>query len=161
MVEWRRAAGYSSYEVSSTGLVRSYRRSDMPKLLRQDTVSGYKRVVIVSDEGASDKVLVHRLVASTFLGGHFKGAVVNHKDKDRANNTIDNLEWCTVQYNVEHSHAKTYLVTCPKGTDVVIHNMTKYCREVGLHQGHMVAVSLGKAKQHMGYRVSRLQEASG
>ena len=43
--------------------------------------------------------LVHRLVAKAFVPGWFEGAVVNHKDENKANNRFDNLEWVTDSEN--------------------------------------------------------------
>lgn len=47
---------------------------------------------------------VHNIVASTFLG-NMHGLVVNHKDGDKLNNCVENLEWCTVQENLHHAIA--------------------------------------------------------
>lgn len=48
-------------------------------------------------------VNVHRAVASTFLFKEFDNDVINHKDSDKKNNNVNNLEWCTQQHNVIHA----------------------------------------------------------
>ena len=48
---------------------------------------------------------VHRLVAETFLPREEGRDYVNHKDGNKHNNTVDNLEWCTNEYNHEHATA--------------------------------------------------------
>lgn len=46
---------------------------------------------------------VHRLILSTFTGHEGKGLQVNHKDGDKSNNKISNLEWCTAKENTKHA----------------------------------------------------------
>ena len=59
---------------------------------------GYLRVHL-SKTGKNKKELVHRLVAQAFIPNPNNYEVVNHKDQNPSNNKIENLEWCTVQYN--------------------------------------------------------------
>lgn len=49
---------------------------------------------------------VHRLVAETFLDNADGLPYVNHKDENKQNNAVDNLEWCTAKYNSNYGHAK-------------------------------------------------------
>ena len=51
--------------------------------------------------------MVHRLVAETFIPNPNNLPEVNHKDENKRNNSVDNLEWCTTQYNIAYS--KPYL----------------------------------------------------
>ena len=53
-------------------------------------------------DGKEVSKLVHRLVAQTFLPNPKSLPQVNHKDCDRANNNVDNLEWCTREYNIAY-----------------------------------------------------------
>lgn len=46
---------------------------------------------------------VHRLVAITFLGKPYKRTIVNHKNCNKHDNRVDNLEWCTVSQNIKHA----------------------------------------------------------
>lgn len=59
----------------------------------------YKRVIV---PGGKQRFL-HRLVALAFVPGHFDGAVVNHKDGNKANNAWFNLEWVTHRENNAHA----------------------------------------------------------
>lgn len=64
------------------------------------------RFVSLSKNGKSRKYSAHRLVAEAFLSNPSNLPEVNHKDEDPSNNNVDNLEWCTRQYNIEYSKGK-------------------------------------------------------
>lgn len=99
---WKDIKGYEGlYMISSLGNVKSlnYRRSGRAKNLKlKDSTSGYKMVVLCKDKIKKDKI-VHRLVAETFIPNPKNYPQTNHKDEDKHNNEVDNLEWCTEKYN--------------------------------------------------------------
>ena len=96
----------SFIEVSENGDVKSH-----GKLIKGETCkNGYKRIH-VSDNGESFKFLVHRLVACAFIPNPDNLPCVNHKDGNKQNNCVDNLEWCTYSYNQKHAF-KTGLRDC-------------------------------------------------
>lgn len=90
----------TEYKVSNLGNVLSAKTGKVMKL--QTTKDGYKRVGLVVD-GESKKFLVHRIVAKTFLGLPKGGLVVNHKDGNKSNNSVENLEWTTILGNNKHA----------------------------------------------------------
>lgn len=108
MIEiWKDILGYEGlYQVSNLGNVRSlnYRRSGKLKLLKQGTDNGYKRVEL-SKNGKKKKYWVHRLVAISFISNPNNYKEVNHKDEDKSNNNVNNLEWCTREYNINYGTA--------------------------------------------------------
>lgn len=61
------------------------------------TINGYK---YVSFKGKHHKV--HRLVAKTFLENEENLPYINHKDENKANNSVENLEWCSASYNINY-----------------------------------------------------------
>ena len=46
--------------------------------------------------------MVHRLIAETFIPNTYNLPFINHKDEDKTNNSVENLEWCTAKYNVNY-----------------------------------------------------------
>ena len=65
--------------------------------------SGYLYVTLCINNKAKN-MLVHRLVALTFIPNPEKYEFVNHKDGNKKNNHVDNLEWCTNAYNIRHAY---------------------------------------------------------
>lgn len=110
---WKPIKGYEGlYEVSCIGNVKRLEsivivrkpnkittRTYPEKMLKQNPSNGYK-IVSLSKDGIAKNVLVHRLVAEAFIPNPNKYSCVNHKDETRDNNNINNLEWCTSQYNL-------------------------------------------------------------
>lgn len=62
---------------------------------------GYKQVTLCKD-GNGLSVKVHRIVATAFIHNPLRLREVNHKDENKDNNSADNLEWCTREYNVRY-----------------------------------------------------------
>lgn len=100
MEEWRSVAGYAgAYEVSDCGRVR--RADGLIKKAEADR-AGYLRLSLWAN-GKATKFLVHRLVAAHFHGESDKQ--VNHKDGDKSNNHVANLEYVTARENIQHAIA--------------------------------------------------------
>ena len=102
---WRDIDGYDGlYKVSNFGRIKSLERIDnqgrivKEKLLTYDASRTYYAVTL-SKNGKSTRKSVHRLVAEAFLPNPDNLPQVNHKDEDKHNNAVDNLEWITVADN--------------------------------------------------------------
>lgn len=98
---------------------------------------------------------VHRLIAEEFIPNPNNYPQVNHIDKNRINNMIDNLEWCSPQQNVEHSLAKVFTIENKNGETFEIFNLTQWCKENNLNSGNLHGTKSSKCRQHwsQGYRI--------
>lgn len=104
---WKHVVGYEGYYiVSNFGNIRSIERNGTKKggnilSLRTNKI-GYKQCNIQKD-GKTKTVLVHRIVAQAFIPNPLNKPNINHKDFDKTNNCVDNLEWVTQSENCLHS----------------------------------------------------------
>lgn len=106
---WKDIRGYEGlYQVSNLGRVRSLDRRDKrnrywPERVLKSIVGkfGYASVHLLKD-GVTKTAKVHRLVALMFIENPNNYKEVNHKDENKLNNSVDNLEWCTRSYNVTY-----------------------------------------------------------
>lgn len=85
------------YEASSKGRIRR-----VAKVLPPRNINGYD-VVTLSDHGNRTTVGVHRLIAAAFIRPPEDGEVVNHKNAERRDNRVENLEWTTPAGNNAHT----------------------------------------------------------
>ncbi len=110
MEEWREIPGYrGAYEVSSCGQVRRMttyagRTRQVPRLLKPHSKKDSYPHVLLHLEGKGRNHYVHRLVALAFLGPGPDGYQVNHKDGNKQNSLLANLEYITVSANTLHAY---------------------------------------------------------
>ena len=102
MEEWKNIIGYEGlYEVSNMGNVRNVRRNTLLRFSKNNY--GYIQVYLYKN-GIRNGFKVHRLVAQAFIPNPDNLPQVNHKDEDKTNNSVENLEWCDHKYNVNYGH---------------------------------------------------------
>lgn len=113
MEEWTNINGYENYKISNTGRVINIVRN---KELKPCIGGAGYAVITLSKHNKTKTYNIHRLVAEHFLDepteeqikwafGTKRGKVhVNHKDGNKTNNHVDNLEWCTTQENTKHAY---------------------------------------------------------
>lgn len=95
--EWRTIENYPEYQVSSFGNVKSLKFGE-ERVLKQGICNGYC-LVGLHKEGKRKNYFVHRLVATAFLPNPDNLPCINHKNEIKTDNCVDNLEFCTYQYN--------------------------------------------------------------
>ena len=103
--QWREISGYNGdYEVSNQGVIRSRKTGHYrPLKNKHNRFTGYEYVILSGKTHS-----VHRLVATAFLPNPDRLPYVNHKNEDKTDNRVENLEWCSESYNNEYSKHKKY-----------------------------------------------------
>ena len=111
---WRDIPGYEGlYQVSNLGNVKSlnWKSTGREKnLYLKPHNKGYYQVELAKN-GRKKTFVVHRLVALAFIENPNGFSCINHKDEDKHNNCVENLEWCTASYNVKYSLARKQRTT--------------------------------------------------
>ena len=103
---WKDIKGYEGlYQVSSQGRVRSLARVDcggriLKGKIMSNVRSGLYRGINLRKNGKMVRYYIHRLVAETFLPNNSNLPQVNHKNEDKTDNRLVNLEWCDRKYNI-------------------------------------------------------------
>lgn len=92
---------YNKYEVDEMGNV--YRKGSDKPLVPFGDGKGYLRVDIMSDRSEKTMAKLHLVVAHTFIGRQKEGIIINHKDGDKHNNSLSNLEYISQRENVAHA----------------------------------------------------------
>lgn len=94
---------YNNYIIHENGDIESKLSH---KILKPTyTATGYHQVTLYDSMGHHKKFLVHRLVAEKFIPNPNNKPQINHKDFNRTNNNVYNLEWCTPKENIHHARA--------------------------------------------------------
>lgn len=102
MTEYRKLANYSKYRIYPNG--RIYSEYINRYITATEDSSGYLQNTLVDDSGNRKTIKNHILVASAFIPRVCEKPEVNHKDFNKHNNAVDNLEWCDRQYNMQYDN---------------------------------------------------------
>lgn len=110
----KKITDYDYYFVDEYGRVYSSAKGGMNELTRIPMSHGYLSVSL-SKNGRGTHTLVHRIVATAFLPNPEDKRTVNHKNGNKHDNRLDNLEWATYSENHKHSFRKLGRVSGTKG----------------------------------------------
>lgn len=189
---WKDIKGFENYKINEDGVVvskkttRTYeqKRKDgsiktvirvhQERTLKTWSKMGYPTVQLCAPDGRRRKVCVHTLVAETFLGKPSWAECVNHKDGNKLNNNVSNLEWCTYSENNQHAYDNG-LTHAPQlsperakkmraKVDIAWHHRKvidlttgkryesiKATKQDGFSPNHVQRVCAGTAKSHRGH----------
>lgn len=114
---WKDIKSYEGlYQVSNIGRIKSlkrhiktynggeYVRKEKIKSIRKINTGGYSDVLLAKN-GKNKTFVIHRLVAEAFIPNPQNLPYINHKDEDKTNNCVENLEWCDPKYNANYGNA--------------------------------------------------------
>ena len=157
---WKTIEDHPNYEVSSDGDVKNSKTGKILKPVA--TYNGYLRVTL---NGRLCRI--HRLVADAFLVKGDGYTQINHKDGDKRNNRVDNLEWCTPSENIKHAHRmglkrvnysnineprKIYQMSIDGCILRTFDSVMDIQREFGYDNSNISKVCKGKQKTAYGYK---------
>lgn len=138
---WKPIEGYEGkYEISNYGRVKSYAQYINGRIIKGcHDGKGYVYVKLYYISGKHKMFKVHRLVATHFIPNPNNYPQVNHKDENKDNNHVDNLEWCDNDYNNHYgTRSKRIAISnrcCPTTSKKICsignNNQIKYYDSIG------------------------------
>ena len=154
---WHDIEGYEGlYQISNKGHVKSLYKGSERILRAHDNGAGYLKVQLYKNTARQYRY-IHRLVAETFIVNLHNLPEINHKDENKKNNCVENLEWCDRGYNVnygsrnervsrkilQYSKSGEFIKEWPGAREVE--------RMLGIANSHIIDCCRGKYKSAYGF----------
>jgi len=141
-------------QISTYGRVKSNNR-----LLKGNISHCGYIIVSISDNKKRKNELIHRLVANCFLDNPKNKNIVNHKDQNKQNNHIDNLEWCTSSENMIHFYKGTGVILCKKIQQLDINknvikifdSLAEAAKAINIKNKSQITIRIKNGKLYHGY----------
>jgi len=153
--------GYEIYEISNLGNVRRN-----GNILKQKTDRYGYRSVNLCVNNKRKSITVHRLVALTYIENPKNCATVNHKDGNKDNNCVNNLEWLTSAENTRHAQENNlfkfwYLVNVynEKSGELIgqYNSLRSLCLKLKLINRTEVMIALNNGFGYRGYKFEKIK----
>ena len=169
---WKEIDGYPNYMVSNLGNVKSLERVIMKSNGKRQTIKetirkgvkdkdGYLIVTLYDEYHNMKNIKIHRLVAQAFIPNPNNLPEVNHKDEDKTNNNVDNLEFCTTRFNltygnrlkkvIEKISKKCYQYDLNKKLINIFPSTQEASKFTGICQSNITSCCRGEYKTTHGY----------
>ena len=154
---WKNINGYEQYQVSNYGRIKHQERFLKPMLRSKNRYL----CVQLSKNGVIKTFSIHRLVAEAFIPNPHNYSIINHKDENKLNNVVSNLEWCSQQYNINYgnslkqraeSHKKSVIAfNSEHKLGIYFHSVTDAAVYFNGHKSNISLALKGKSKTAFGY----------
>jgi hypothetical protein len=154
---WSVIIGFPMYKISTFGRVKSLYTN---KILKPVNKNGYMFVTLVEGNKKYNRA-IHRLVAKAFIANPNRYPMINHKDENKQNNSVENLEWCDIPYNLSYGtarerssekHSKKVYQYTLDGKLVKVYDKIKNVIEDGFDESCVSLCCNGKNKKHKGFK---------
>ena len=169
---WKDIEGYEGlYQISNMGRVKSVERTvrcgrgyyrTVPEKIRKGRNDGWGYLFVsLYKDGKAKECRINRLVAQAFLPNPDNLPEVNHIDENKQNNCVDNLEWCSRSYNINHgtrnkkvaekNSKPVFSVDKESGLIMWWQSAMEASRQLGISQGNITQCCNGKRKSAGGH----------
>jgi len=125
---WKQIRNYPDYRIDENGNIISYKRNKETPLHPILTKYGYYEVDLYL-KGKRRRFKVHRLVAETFIPNINNLPQINHKNGNKLDNTVKNIEWCTCKDNLKHARESGLNTSIPPPNGEGIRNSRSILNE--------------------------------
>ncbi len=143
LIGYKQVKGFPMYMITKEGVIHRVSKTEkndtvvLPKEIRPFiNKHGYEEYILFDEEGNRKHKATHRLLMETFYGDGINEHV-NHKDGNKLNNSVDNLEWCTASENEQHSYKILGKVVHNKGATRGRSHVAKPIEQLDLEGKHI------------------------